>query len=745
MINHIKKRDGTLVEFDAEKLNKWSEWGAGLGVEWGSVALGACRKVFDGCTTDDLENALISECVDRETTAHLRMAGRIYIGRVYKRAFGSWKDIPSVNDMYNRMTFMGLWEPMGYSPEELDYADSFIMHNLDMSASLTETKQILEKYAIIDRVDNKVYESPQFVYMRMALGACKDMPRERRMQDVRNLYFGYSRKLINPPTPFFINLGTPKRQYASCCTFTTNDTIGSLAAADHIAYMMTAASAGIGSHMKTRSKGDKVRGGAIVHMGKLPYLRVQEDVVAANMQSSRGGANTAHFNCLDPELEKLLKLKNVQSLPEDKIKDIDYSFGSNELFARKVAKNEQWMLVSYGDAPDLYEAMYWADQSIFEELYNAIARDDTVPKTWVSAREMTILALTEWYGTGREYQHSTDELNRHTPFKETIYSSNLCQEIAFPTKGYESVAELYQYAEGTGEIGLCSLSAIAANTPDDMYEDIAYSTLLSIDNVIEIMEYPFPQLKYTAQARRNAGVGITNLAYAMAAKGLTYTSLEGKQYIDYLAERHSYYLHKASIKLAKERGPCKWLDRTKYADGWLPIDTANQEARKIVNRPNSFDWEALRAEGMEYGYRFSVHEAHMPCESSSSASGHTNGPYPIRAYKVVKTSGNNKNLFIAPKLDELRDSYQLAWTIPEKDMAEVYALIQCWTGQAISADFYKVYDGDERKVGVKEMLNNWLYRRKIGLKTAYYMNSKTRAELEEIMVEEGGVCDSCSL
>jgi ribonucleoside-diphosphate reductase alpha chain len=746
MINNLKKRDGTVVEFDAEKLNKWSEWGAGLGVEWGSIALGACRKLFDGCTTDDLENALISECVDRETTAHLRMAGRIFIGRVYKRAFGSWKTIPSVRYMYHNMVWMGMWENMDYTDEELDYADSFIMHNLDMQATLTETKQILEKYAIIDRVDNKIYESPQFVYMRMALGVNKDMPRDRRMEDVRTTYFAYSRKLQNPPTPFFINLGTPKRQYASCCTFTTLDTIGSLAAADHIAYIMTAASAGIGSHMKTRSKGDKVRGGAIVHQGKLPYLRVQEKVVAANMQSSRGGANTAHINCLDPEIMALLKLKNVQSLPEDRIKDIDYSFGSNELFAKKVAKNEDWMLVSYADAPDLYEEMYNGDQTAFNNLYAIVEADKSIPKQFVSARDVAILAMSEAYGTGRMYLHFTDLLNLHTPFKETIYSSNLCQEIAFPTKGYESTAELYVEEEGNGEIGLCSLGAIAANTPDEMYEQIAYSTLLAIDNVIDIMDYPFPQLKYTATRRRNAGVGITNLAYEMAVKGLKYTDYEGKRYIDYLAERHSYYLHKASIRLAKERGPCEWLDRTKYVDGWLPIDTANRAIDEVIgHRPHSFDWEALRIEGMKYGYRFSVLEAHMPCESSSIAGGHTNSLYPIRDYKMLKTSGNNKNLFIAPNLDELRSRYQLAWDVPSKDMFDCYALVYKWTGQAISADIYHRYASGERKIGTKQMLTDFLYQRKVGLPTRYYVNTKTRAELEEVYEEAEPECDTCSL
>lgn len=444
MITKIMKRDGTLVDFDAEKLNKWADWSAGIGVEWGTVALGACRKCFDGCTTDDLHNALIAECVDRETTAHLRMAGRLFIGMVYKKTFGNWRELPTVLQMYRKMVGLELWEDMGYSDEELEHCDWFINHDLDMNATLTESKQIMDKYAITDRVDKQWYESPQFVYMRMALGNMKDMSKDRRMSDVESLYYGYSRKLINPPTPFSINLGTPKRQYASCCVVTTKDTAASLAAADHIAYMMTCASAGIGMHLKTRSKGDKVRGGAIQHQGKLPYYKVQQAVVAANLQSSRGGANTMHFNVLDPELLDLLKLKNVQTVADKRIKDIDYSWGSNALFAHKVAKNEQWMLVSYGDAPGLYEAMYRGDQREFDRLYAFVENMKEIPKQFVSARAIAIEALKEGYETGRMYMHFTDEMNRHTPFKDKIYSSNLCQEIALPTTGYDSVEDLYK-------------------------------------------------------------------------------------------------------------------------------------------------------------------------------------------------------------------------------------------------------------------------------------------------------------
>lgn len=742
MIESITKRDGSVVEFSPEKLNKWAEWAGGIDVDWSSVVLEACRKCYSGCTTTDLHNAMIAACVDMETTQHLKMAGRLYIGALIKEVFGGLDKVLSVKQMYYKMVEEGLWANMSYSDSELDYLNTIINHSLDFEASLTEIKQITDKYAIVDRVSKQAKETPQFVYMRMAMGNMELMPPERRMEDVVKLYTYLSQKKINAPTPFFINLGTPKKQYASCCVTTTLDTAPSLAASDHIAYMMTCASAGIGHHIKTRSRGSGVQNNKVVHLGKLPYYKVSQAVVGANLQSSRGGALTMHFNALDPEIMDLLNLKNVQTVDQKRIKDIDYSFGFNAEFARKVAKNESWMLVDYAVSPELYESMYEGDQTSFVALYNKIESDESIPKVFVNARDVVLKALKEGVETGRMYLHRTDEMNRHTPFKDKIYSSNLCQEIALPTSGYSSVSDLYRYGDVQGEIGLCSLGAIVlGNTQEHEYEDVAYYTVLMIDNVIEIMDYPFLQLAYTAKRRRSIGVGLTNLAYDMANKGLKYSSLSGKRYIHKVAERHSYYLHKASLKLAEERGVCEWINKTKYPEGWLPIDTANKNIDEVVSQPLMYDWESLRKEIVANGgIRNSVLEAHMPVESSSLASGGVNGLYPIRALKVVKTSGNNKNLFLAPKAEELKWDYELAWDIPTKDMIDVYAVVQKFTGQAISADLYLKYGATagDRKISARDLLEQFLYLTKMGLKTRYYVNSSTGVEEPESKCDAGG-------
>lgn len=291
---------------------------------------------------------------------------------------------------------------------------------------------------------------------------------------------------------------------------------------------------------------------------------------------------------------------------------------------------------------------------------------------------------------------------------------------------------------------------MAGRTTPEEYEDVAYYTALMIDNVIDLMEYTFPSLEFTAKARRSIGVGVTNLAYHMAKNGVSYSTQQGRDFIHKHAEMHSYYLHKASLRLAKEKGVCDWIDKTLYPQGWLPIDTYNKEVDGIVTIGLQFDWESLRQEIVSNGgIRHSVLEAIMPVESSSQLTNTTNSIYPIRALKIVKQSGNNKNLLVAPEAETLADKYDIAWDLDTKDLVNTYAIFQKFTGQAISGDIYIKFDDVDRKVPIKKLLQDFLYMVKMGMKTRYYLNSAagyTAKRKEPETIEDRG-CSSgaCTL
>ncbi|WP_345797587.1 ribonucleoside-diphosphate reductase subunit alpha [Castellaniella sp. MT123] len=791
MIKTVIKRDGRKEPFIPSKLNGWGEWGAttlGDGVDWPSVVLETVTNMPEECSSEFLQMQLIRHCLDADTWSYNRMAGRLYAALAQKEL----KDVcdgafPTVLTLHRRLEGLGYMERLDYSEEEYFQVEGMIDHTRDFEYAHYQIHTHRSKYAISDRVKGIHYETPQFVYMRMAMALAVDQPRERRMRDVAKFYEHLSKNRINAPTPNHINLGTPLRGYASCCLYASGDSARSIAVGNHIANTMTYMSAGIGSYLQTRSVNDPVRGGVIRHQGKLPYLRAVVAEIKANLQNGRGGACTSYFSIFDPEVDTLLRLKNPMSTEDKKIRGMDYSWGGNRFFARKVARNENVFLFNCYTAPDLYDALYSDDEPRFEALYTQYEQNANFKKHYVNARELLITAINEWNETGRVYEHNIYEMNRHTPFNGTIYSSNLCSEIALPTAPYNHITELYQSGDvsfvefldadgrqrtlqpGTGvvetrrgtvyledlkagdeladgtrverivrysspEVATCNLAGIVVSNieSDEQYDEVAYYALLMIDKCIHLADYELPHVGVTSKARLNAGVGMLGLAHLMAKNHKRYTEAEGKQFVHWVAERHYYHLVRASLRLGKELGNAPWMHKTRWPQGWLPTDTYNRNVDKIAPFENRYDWERLRAEIVANGgIRNSVVAAHMPTETSANSSGTTNGVYPIRELTMIKTDNQRVNYWAAPEGDTLGRWYESAWDVPTEDMTDIYAIIQKWTDQGISADFYRKVIGDA-SIESTEMIQNYLYRVKMGLKSKYYMNQKTSAGMKKV-------------
>ncbi len=791
MIKTIIKRDGSKEPFMAHKLNGWGEWAAkSLGdlVDWSSHVMQAVASLPEECTTQELQDTLIKYCLDANTWSNNRMAGRLYAATYHKELYG--KDaMPSIKEVHDRLRTAGFMTKLDYSDEEYAEIQKFIKHNRDFGYAHFQLYHIRYKYALRNRLNGEEMETPQFVFMRMAMALGEDQPKHRRLNDVKKWYDHFSKNRINAPTPNYVNLGTPLNGYASCCLYTTKDEALSLGIGDHIAYAMTVMSAGIGNHLQCRSIGDPIRGGLIVHQGKLPYYRAMLGAVSANMQNGRAGACTTYYSAYDPEVKDLMALKNPMTPAKKQIRGMDYAQISNKFMGRKVARNEDVFLFNIHTAPDLYEAMFSDDEELFEKLYAKYEADPDFKKTYVSARDIILTNENEAFETGRAYQMFADEVNRHTPSKDPIYSSNLCTEIAESTEGYVAMQDLYtsdsvgyivfkdtdgveyrydaprcielinkrkykfiaaqdlkvgdvfirnggkqiEVAEITHvkrepEVALCSLGAVVmTNIPDDeMYEDAMYYTLLMIDKCIHKSDYVLPHVGYTAKNRLSAGVGIMDLAHHMARKHLKYSELAGKQEIHRVAERHSYMAIKASLRLGKELGNAPWIHRTKWVEGWMPIDTYNRNVDKFVdNEPLHYDWEDLRAQVIANGgIRNSYLVTYMPGESSSKASGVVNSIYPARDLTMIKTDNDITTYWAAPEGDKLGKWYELAYTIQTKDMIECYGIVQKFTDQSISADEYRRIQGSE-KVTTDEMLENYFHRLRAGMKTRYYVNTKT--------------------
>lgn len=759
MIKTIVKRDGTKEHFDANKLNKWGAWAAkslGKHVNWSDIVLSAVAVLGEEATSTKLQEALIDTCLSKKTWSYNRMAGRLEVSMLYKDIFLNRNleligNIPTIQSLHKLMLSAEILSSTfvnAYTDEEYSEINDMLNHSLDLTYPHYQIKQIINKYSLKDKKNHTLYETPQFVYMRVAMRMMQN--KDNRMEHIRNCYELYSENIINIPTPYYTNSGTGKNGFNSCCVYRTEDTARSLAAGDTIAYTMTYSSAGIGAMIQTRAQGSPIRGGLIEHRGKRGYYKVLESVVGANLQNGRGGAATVTYNSIDPDWKTIQAFKNPLTPASKQVRGIDYSMAFNRFFIAKASKNEDVALFSLDKAPDVYAALTLPLKDIakFEEVYNKAVSENRM-HSFVNARDILKGAVNQAIETGRHYYTNLTEMNTHTPFNEPIHQSNLCQEIALPTEGYDSVFDLASTSLDTkGEVGMCSLAGIlVANIKsDEQYAKACFYSLLMIHTAIQEADYELPHVGVTAKARNSAGVGIVGLAHYMAKNKLGYDTIEGIQKIHELAETHYYHLVKASLKMSELYGNAEWIGKTKWVDGWTPLDTYNKNVDSIADFENKRDWAALSKEIKNNGgIHNSVLVAHMPAESSSISSGTTNGVYPIRGITLNKSNDDDTIAWIAPDSERLEKNYQNAYLLGSETMIKTYGVIQKWTDQAISADLWKVLVGTA-KLSSSELLTDVFLTVKYGVKSRYYINSKTAKDLglniSEILADD---CEGCTI
>ncbi|MEO7067589.1 MAG: ribonucleoside-diphosphate reductase subunit alpha, partial [Rhodanobacter sp.] len=791
-LKNIIKRDGRIEPYAPKKLNGWGRWAAseiGGKVDWSSIVINAVSSMPEAVSSAQLQEKLIQNCLDKETWSYYLMAGRLYASHLHKTIHSP--SIPTVKQLHERMAADDIMVRLNYSASEYEQIETFIDHARDYDTQYFSLHYIRRKYSLQNRTNGREYETQQFVYMRLAMALAENEPAQSRLDLVHRYYDEFANKVMSAPTPNYVNLGTRLRGFASCCLYVTDDNEQSLAIGDHIAYRMTAASAGIGSHIITRSKGDPVRGGLIEHQGKLPYYASLGKAVHANMQAGRGGACTTYYSGFDPEAEIIAHLRNPRSTEDRKNRDLHYALITNRLFAEKVAKNEQAFSFNVMTAPKLTELFFSGDAEQFKQEYDRLEQEPNFEKAYFNPRDLILTSLNEALETGVAYLANIDEMNRHTPFIEPIHSSNLCLEICEPNRAYQDMRDLYADQEvghitvettdgsqqqlnfnepltlDTGriifagrlaagdafkdrdgttlthvariidvhaepEVALCSLGAIACDRIDEnddaAYQEAMYLTLKMIDYCIENTHYALPHIGVTAKARMNAGVGLMGVAALMARKGLRYDTREGREELHRIAERHMYHAIRASLRISKERGTARWIHKTRWPEGWLPIDTYNRNVDTLGDFTYRYDWEALRAQIIENGgIGHSCLVAYMPGESSSKALGQPNSIYPVRNATLSKTDGNVTIRWAAPGSDDSALHYQSAWDISEIDMIKAYAVFQKFADQGISADLWRRIKDDD-KIGSKELLSHYFAMFKYGMKTRYYYNSNVASD-----------------
>jgi len=742
----IKKRNGSSEKFNIEKINKVIEWAVNdlSDVSLTDVEINAKINIHEGITTKEIHNLLIESAanlISVEKPNYQFVAGRLLNYQLRKDVWKG-KHAPRLSEFLNQGIKNKIYDPIileNYSEDEINKIGEFIDHERDYNFTYAGIKQLCDKYLIKDRINGKIYETPQFAYILISAYAFAKYPSETRLSYVRKFYDAISKHKINLPTPVMAGVRTSSRNYASCCLIGVDDTKDSITASATAVSMATANRCGIGIDVsKIRAIGSSIKNGEVVHTGLIPFLKIYESSVKAWQQNGlRGGSATCNIQWWHYEIEDIIVLKNNAGTDDNRVRKLDYTVGMSKLFYDRVLKDEDITLFNNAEVPELYEA--WATKD-FDKVYKECESKKLKLKKKISARKLFSLIVKERVETGRIYILNVDHANDHGAWSDKVTMSNLCTEVIHPT------IPLNDYHDKDGEIGMCILSAInmleIKNWQD--LEKTCDLTVRFLDEIIELQDYFNISAENFAKKRRSLGIGITNLAAFLAKNELKYSSDKSLNVIDEWMEHFQYYLLESSIQLSKEKGKCEKFDHTKYSKGILPIDTYKDKIDEIVKRKLSLDWDKLRKDIKEFGLRHSTLSSCMPCESSSVIQSSTNGVEPIRSLITYKTSKMGKLPVLVPGIGKYDENYELAYDLKDNTgLLKINAVIQKYIDMAISTNVYYNYSHYENNVlPDAKVMKELMYAYSLGLISLYYNNTDDGDKEQSLNQKEDRDCSS---
>ena len=759
---NVTKRDGSIQAFDLEKVHKVLEWAVEdiSGVSMSEIELKANIQLYDKIPAYDIHELLIkstAELISEHTPNYQFVAARLISYKMRKEAYGEY-DVPPLTSIIERNVELGVYDAdilAKYTEDEIIEFNQYIKHERDDTFTYAGMEQFRGKYLVQDRRTKQIYETPQILYMMIAMTLFSNY-KENRTKYVKDYYDAISQFYISLPTPIMAGVRTPTRQFSSCVLIESGDSLDSInaTATSIVRYISKKAGIGIGAGA-IRANGAKVGDGSVVHTGLIPFLKYFQSAVKSCSQGGvRGGAATVYLPVWHYEFEDLVVLKNNKGTEETRVRHMDYAFQFNKLMYERLLEGGNITFFDPNEVPGLYDA-FFVDQDKFKELYETYERKTSIRKKSLPALEVFSQFLTERKDTGRIYLMNVDHANDHGAFnarRAPIKMSNLCCEIDLPTTPLKSQDDT------EGEISLCTLSAINWGLINEPHEFEKYCDLSvrALDELLDYQGYPIPAAQRGTMNRRPLGVGIINLAYFLAKRGLKYDE-SAYEIIDEYAEAWSYYLIKSSANLAVEKGKVIYNNDTKYSKGILPIDTYKRAIDNLIVHRERLPWKELRQQLRDTGIRNSTLMALMPAETSAQISNSTNGIEPPRALVSYKQSKDGVMAQVVPGYHHLKNKYDLLWDqkSPEGYLT-ICGILQKYIDQGISVNTsYNPEHFEDNKVPMSVMIKDLITAYKYGLKQLYYFNTFDGAgEMKEDehhtydgteIIENEDDCDSCKI
>ncbi len=787
----VIKRNGRTEELDISKIKKYTTAAvAGLeNVNLSELEVDAKIQFRDMITTEEIQQTLIKTAVDKidiDRPNWTFVAARLFLYDLYHKVTG-------FNGYNHLREYLQKGEKAGRiiaglkEKYDLDDLNAYIRPERDLQFAYLGIKTLYDRYLIKDK-NGAPIELPQQMFMAIAMFLAQN---ELDCQGwAKKFYDLISKFEVMLATPTLSNARTTRHQLSSCYVGSTPDNIEGIFDSYKEMALLSKFGGGIGwDWCKVRAMGGSIDGHKNAAGGIIPFLKVTNDIaVAVDQLGTRKGAIAVYIEPWHMDVADFLDLRKNSGEERRRAHELFPALWINDLFMKRVRENGRWSLFDPAQVSDLCD-LYGEN---FERRYEQYENDENIQKNVVLAKELWKKILTSYFETGMPFLCFKDNANKANPndHEGIIRSSNLCTEIfqntapnyykikitfddgserlfdeeedvtidsgitkkakklsALDSIGGEQIF-IVEKESVEGKTAVCNLASVnlsKINKKADI-ERVVPIAVRMLDNVIDLNFYPHKKVKHTNLASRSIGLGVMGEAQMLAERGVKWGGYEHFALIDSIMENISYQAIYTSSNLAVEKGKYLTFEGSKWSRGVMPIDTANENAKALLNRGGLFDedvcdWEKLRAkvktDGMRNGYLMAI----APTSSISILVGTTQTIEPVYKRKWFEHNLSGMIPNVVPNLSpDTWQFYTPAYELDQRVLVRAAAVRQKWIDQGQSLNIFMSLD----KASGGYLSEIYTLAWELGLKSTYYLRSESPdSEKVNNVADRSIECEGC--
>ena len=528
-----------------------------------------------------------------------------------------------------------------------------------------------------------------------------------------------------PNSPTMMNAGGRLGQLSACFVLGMDDGMEEIMKSTSDAALIFKSGGGVGiNYSNLREEGDIVASTSGVASGPVSFMNIINTVTEVVKQGGkRRGANMGIIEAWHPDVEKFI-----------------------------TNKTEAGVLENFNVSVGIWEDFWHSLVNTTDGNYVLRSPRDRKPVKEINAHQLIdLIALSAWK-SAEPGLIFFDQINKYNVFAKArqapLRATNPCGEQS-----------LYPYEScNLGSINLVNLAQRQADGSYEFdwqgYEEIIRKTTRFLDNIIDVNNYPVPEISIASKESRRIGLGVMGVADLLYKLKIPYNSQEGYELQSKLSEALTYYSMQESVALARSRGEFPLCAKTEYPEGKIPISGYYEKSKES----HSYEWEPLIAEIKKYGIRNVLTTTVAPTGTLSMIADCSNGMEPAFALvfekrvtvgrffytnKILEEALKEEGLYSDEILEKIADNYGslkgldeipqwmqdvfvTAMDIHWADHLMAQGVWQDWIGNAIAKTINMPYD-----VTVEDVKSAYLLAHEIGLKgmTVYRDGSRHKQVL----------------